>query len=105
MVDVFEVHSELIADSREFTTSFVDPRDARVREHVSRMLEAGSQWPAPWLSLDPAFASGGTISDLVGEGLLHPGCERIFQVKKSAEDVGVHQLRLHQHQRDDPLLK
>ena len=38
----------------------------------------GEQWPEPWLSLNPLFAGGGSISELVTEGLLHSECERIF---------------------------
>ena len=99
-MDVFEVHAGMVGDYREFTTSFVDPRDARIKAHVVAQLEAGSQWPAPWVSLNPAFESGGTISELVGEGLLHRECERIFRVKSSIDDLGTQQLRLHRHQRE-----
>ncbi len=99
-MDVFEVHAGMLNDYRDFTTSYIEPRDDRVRAHVEEQLVAGSQWPAPWLSLNPAFASGGTISELVSEGLLHPECERIFRVKKSDDHLGSHQLRLHRHQRD-----
>jgi hypothetical protein len=35
-------------------------------------MARGYQWPDPWLSLNPNFASGGTITDLITEGLLQP---------------------------------
>ncbi|MEH1053664.1 DEAD/DEAH box helicase [Micromonospora sp. CPCC 206171] len=99
-MDVFDVRDRLIGDYREFTSSFVDPRDERVRAHVQRLTESGYQWPAPYLSLNPNFASGGTVDGLVAEGLLHPDSERIFRIKHDKSDPGSQVLRLHQHQRD-----
>ncbi|MBI3688627.1 MAG: hypothetical protein HY241_15075 [Actinobacteria bacterium] len=57
------------------------------------------QWPDPWLSLNPSFASGGTIPELVGAGLLEPECERIFRIKTGPQDPGRLPLTLHAHQR------
>ena len=52
----------------------------------------------PGLSLNPNFASGGTITDLIAEGLLQPECERIFRLKDDGPEGSV--LQLHQHQRE-----
>lgn len=98
-MDVFDVHRKLINDYRAFTTAFVDIHDGRIQEHVRQQLERGEQWPEPWLSLNPMFASGGTVASLVAEGLLHPECERIFRVKNTLEDAGRQTITLHQHQR------
>lgn len=99
-MDVFEVHRQLIDDYAAFTTGFTEVRDPRIGRHVQQRLDNGDQWPDPYLSLNPNFASGGSVSELVGKGLLHPECERIFRVgKDGAEDAG-HVLDLHQHQRD-----
>ena len=97
-MDVFRVRDRLIEDYREFTGSFVDIHDKTIREHVAERMARGYQWPDPWLSLNPNFASGGTITDLVAEGLLQPECERIFRLKDDGLDGPV--LRLHQHQRE-----
>ena len=97
-MDVFRVRDRLIEDYREFTGSFVDIHDKTIREHVAERMALGYQWPDPWLSLNPNFASGGTITDLVAEGLLQPECERIFRLKDDGLDGSV--LRLHQHQRE-----
>jgi len=99
-MDVFDVRESLIEDYRAFTTGFVEPRDTRIRDFVERRLAEGHQWPDPWLSLNPSFASGGTISQLVEDGLLHPETERIFRVKESLTDPGRRVLELHRHQRD-----
>ena len=97
-MDVFLVRDRLIEDYREFTGSFVDIHDKHIREHVAERMARGYQWPDPWLSLNPNFASGGTITDLIAEGLLQPECERIFRLKDDGPEGSV--LRLHQHQRE-----
>ncbi|TYB36468.1 DEAD/DEAH box helicase [Micromonospora sp. AP08] len=99
-MDVFDVRDRLIGDYREFTSSFVDPRDPQIRKHVWGRTASGYQWPAPHVSLNPNFASGGTVDGLVAEGLLHPDSERIFRIKKHQDDPGSQALRLHQHQRE-----
>ena len=96
-MDVFRVRDRLIEDYREFTGSFVDIHDKKIREHVADRMNRGYQWPDPWLSLNPSFASGGTVTELVGQGLLQPESERIFRLKDNGPDGQV--LRLHQHQK------
>jgi superfamily II DNA/RNA helicase len=93
-VDVFGVRDRLIGDYREFTGSFVDIHDAAIRQHVEERMAKGYQWPDPWLSLNPSFASGGTISELVAEGLLQPKATEIFRLDNGQE------LRLHRHQKE-----
>ncbi|HEY9475636.1 MAG TPA: DEAD/DEAH box helicase, partial [Mycobacteriales bacterium] len=100
MRDIFEVRERLVGDYRAFTSAFVDPLDDRVTAHVTGQLEQGDQWPDPWLSLNPNFASGGSVDELVREGLLHPECERIFRFKSGPQDPGTQSITLHQHQRE-----
>jgi hypothetical protein len=57
-MDIFRVHQELIDD-------------------VQEELAEGKQWPEPWLSLNPMFASRGSIDELVTEKLLHPRAIRV----------------------------
>lgn len=99
-IDLFSLRESLVQDYKSFTTSFVWPRDARVRELLRTRLEESDQWPDPWLSLNPSFATGGTPSELVAQGILHPGCERIFRIKEAPEDPGRNPIVFHRHQRD-----
>ncbi|GAA0276384.1 DEAD/DEAH box helicase [Cryptosporangium japonicum] len=99
-MDVFRVHEEVINDYRAFTSGFVEVRDPRIRSFVDGQFAEGIQWPDPWLSLNPSFASGGAVPDLVDEGLLHPECARIFRRKRDLSDAGRDPIRLHQHQRE-----
>jgi superfamily II DNA/RNA helicase len=99
-MDVFALRQKLVDEYRSFTSSFVDVRDDRIRKHVESEFERGAQWPEPWVSLNPAFASGGTISELVAAGLLHEECVRIFRIKQDPDDIAGRTLTLHRHQRD-----
>ncbi|SEF56248.1 ATP-dependent helicase YprA, contains C-terminal metal-binding DUF1998 domain [Saccharopolyspora kobensis] len=101
-MDVFGVHRTLLRDYRAFTEGGTVIRDERIKEFVERDLDTKSQWPDPWLSLNPFFASSGTVLELVNEGVLHPECARIFQAGKT--DGGTvcdgRSLVFHQHQRE-----
>ncbi|WP_134661943.1 MULTISPECIES: protein kinase [unclassified Amycolatopsis] len=102
-MDVFSMHEKLIKDYREFTGGGTLIRDQRISEYVERDLDAKSQWPDPWLSLNPFFASGGTLLELTREdGLLHPECARIFQAGKTENSAVCdgRPLTLHRHQRE-----
>ncbi len=99
-MDIFRVHQDLINDYRLFTTSAIEPREPRIRQHVADELAKQTQWPEPWLSLNPMFASGGSIDELVAEDVLHPECAKIFRPKRDMNDVGTTPITLHRHQRE-----
>ena len=78
-------------------------RDDRIAKFMEADLDAKSQWPDPWLSLNPFFADGGSVADLVAAGLLRPECERIFQTGKTEAAATLRRDRrsaFYRHQRD-----
>ncbi|MGW5365989.1 DEAD/DEAH box helicase [Actinopolymorpha pittospori] len=99
-MDVFEVHERTISDYRDFTSGFVEVRDERIKAFVDQQFDDGVQWPDPWVGLNPSFATGGAVPDLVAEGLLHPEAARIFRRKDHSEDAGRDPIVLHRHQRE-----
>lgn len=99
-MDVFKVHEQVIEDYRAFTSGFVQPRDRRIAAFIEEQFAEGVQWPDPWLSLNPSFASGGAVPELVAEGLLHPECSKIFRRKDDMHDSGREPVVLHRHQRE-----
>jgi ATP-dependent helicase YprA (DUF1998 family) len=99
-MDVFDVRDKLIEDYRSFTSAFIDPRDERIKQLITERLDSGQQWPDPWISLNPNFESGGTVSELVDQGILHPECKMIFRVKHAKDDRGTIELNFHRHQRE-----
>lgn len=87
-MDVFGVHERLIEEYSAFTSSLVEVRDARIAAHLRGEQEDKVRWPDPWLSLNPNFEPGGTVTELVEKGTLHPYCDRFFRAKKDPEDEG-----------------
>ena len=59
--DIFDVHRRLISDYRAFTEGAAVIRDPRIAKFMEADLDAKSQWPDPWLSLNPFFADGGSV--------------------------------------------
>ncbi|WP_225799131.1 protein kinase [Streptomyces sp. NK15101] len=100
-MDVFGIHAELIDEYESFTKSATVIRDPRIEGFVDEDLRAKSQWPDPWLSLNPFFADGGQVTDLVRDGVLHPRCAEIFQAgkKEGARRPDGRPLTFHLHQR------
>ena len=100
-MDVFQIREQLVSDYSSFTSSFVEPREPRIKALLEQRDDNGSQWPEPWLSLNPNFASGGTVDELVAQGLLHPETAKIFRVKESRDDTGLDKpISFHRHQRE-----
>ncbi|MFD8493872.1 protein kinase [Amycolatopsis sp. NPDC059657] len=102
-MDVFAVHEKLIDDYRAFTEGGTIIRDEDIAAFVTQDLDSKSQWPDPWLSLNPFFASGGTMLELTGDdGVLHSECARIFQAGKTEGGTVCdgRPLTLHRHQRE-----
>jgi hypothetical protein len=100
-LDVFEIREQLVTDYSSFTSSFVEPRDDRIKTLLAKRDENGSQWPEPWLSLNPNFESGGTVDELVAAGLLHHEAAKIFRAKANRSDTGTGTpIRFHRHQRE-----
>ena len=75
-MDAFGVLDEVLGDYRSFVTGFLNIQDDRVREKVDTEIESGLLWPEPWLALNPAFEPGGTVTELVDRGVLHPTAAR-----------------------------
>ena len=48
----------------------------------------GEYWPSPLIQLNPSFVGGGSIGELVEEGLLHPECSQIFRWGKDNGRLG-----------------
>jgi ATP-dependent helicase YprA (DUF1998 family) len=98
-VNVFELRDRLVADYGDFTRSFLQIHDERVRMRVDAELDSGLLWPEPLIQLNPTFEPGGTIDELVDEGVLDSRCRAIFRRDKDKSPEG-EVLRLHRHQAD-----
>ncbi|MFD6414885.1 protein kinase [Streptomyces sp. NPDC060194] len=101
-MDVFGIHRDLIDEYERFTKGATVVRDGRISGFIEDDLARKSQWPDPWLSLNPFFDDGGNVQDLVRDGVLHPRCAEIFQAgkKEDARRPSGRPLTFHRHQRE-----
>lgn len=99
-MDVFDLRDRLVSDYQSYTRSFIKIRDPRIGGFVDNVLNSEGFWPEPLLQLNPTFQPGGTIDELVEQGVLHKECSRIFRIDKSDTDHVGKQLLLHEHQRE-----
>jgi hypothetical protein len=97
-MNVFELRDRLVGDYAGYVESYLQIRDPRIRDVVHGEIARGLLWPEPLISLNPFFAPGGTVDEMVAEGVLHPRCASIFRVGKSDAHPEGAPLRLHRHQ-------
>jgi ATP-dependent helicase YprA (DUF1998 family) len=69
-----------------------------VRAKVDAWFDQGRLWPDPMVGLNPTFAVGGSVDDLVTDAVLHPRCGEIFRAGKSVIDPTGKPMTLYQHQ-------
>ncbi|MFC3833956.1 MULTISPECIES: DEAD/DEAH box helicase [Deinococcus] len=95
-MDVFEFRNNVINDYASYVRSFISILDPRVERYVAEQFSAGAFWPEPLVQLNPNFEPGGSVTDLVADGVLDPECAHIFQFRR--EDGTRVPARLHAHQ-------
>ncbi len=95
-MNVFELRRRQVQEYESYVRSFMAIADDRVRAEVDSQLDDGLLWPQPRLGLNPRFAAGGRIDELVDDGILHGECGRIFRIKD--DDGPGRRLHLHRHQ-------
>lgn len=99
-MNVFEIKTQVVDRYADYMRSFVQIRDAGIRRFVDERLDEGRLWPDPLVQLNPSFESGGSIDELVAQGVLHRDCAAIFRHGKGDEYPGGSPMRLHRHQRE-----
>lgn len=64
-MNVFELRRKVVDDYSAYVRSFISIRDTPIKERVERDLEEGLLWPQARIGLNPAFAEGAWVEDLV----------------------------------------
>ncbi|MDO5309694.1 MAG: DEAD/DEAH box helicase [Planctomycetia bacterium] len=95
-MNVFDLRQTIVNDYNSFITGEINIRDKRIDAEVRKALDSGLLWPAATVQLNPAYKSDKTITDLVNNGVLDPGCDEIFRIRE--EGKASVPLRLYQHQ-------
>ncbi len=98
-MDVFAFRKDLVEEYERFSRSFTNIRAADISSKVDATYADGHFWPAPLIQLNPNFAPGGWVDDLVDDGTLDAECAKVFRLKHAGNTFG-ERLLLHRHQTD-----
>lgn len=90
-LNVFDLRDRVIEDYHQYVESFLNIRNERIRNYLSEELSKGILWPDPLIQLNPSYKMGKTVAELVGKGVLHPLCEKIFQKDGESFHLYFHQ--------------
>ena len=77
-MDIIELHGRAVGRYKEYIRSFIDIRDADIREEVTRQLDTGKLWPEPLVQFNPAYQPGESIKQLVADNVLHTELQHVF---------------------------
>lgn len=77
---IFDLHTSVLTDYRDFVQSFIQIADERARAFVDHHLTTESRlWPEPLIQLSPSYALGATVDDLATRGIIARETARIFR--------------------------
>ncbi|MCS7033181.1 MAG: DEAD/DEAH box helicase, partial [Phycisphaerae bacterium] len=92
-MSIFDLHSQVIADYRDFVRSFFTIADERARQYVEQALvEEARLWPDFLLQVSPSYVRGDSVDELARKGVIHAEIARIF---RTTDDKPFH---LYKHQ-------
>ena len=70
-MSVFDLHSSVLGDYRDFVRSFFTVADDRAREFVDReLLEEARLWPEALLQVSPSYARVATVDELAEQDVV-----------------------------------
>ncbi|WP_316206513.1 MULTISPECIES: DEAD/DEAH box helicase [unclassified Bradyrhizobium] len=99
-MNVFELDDALVKDYSTFARSFTNIKSEDIENSVKLIYQSGRFWPEPLLQLNPHYKSGGSILDLVHDGMLDPGCAAYFRDFQALANAPDQSLKLRRHQRE-----
>ena len=79
-MSIFNLHSTVVADYRDFVRSFFTVADARAREFIDHeLLDEARLWPEALLQVSPSYARVASVDDLAARGVILPETAQIFR--------------------------
>ena len=79
-MSIFDLHSAVLDDYRDFVRSFFRIADDRAREFVDRSLvDEARLWPDFLLQVSPSYPRTATVDELCSRGELDEEAGRIFR--------------------------
>lgn len=90
---IFDLHSSVLDDYRNFVRSFFTIADQRAREFVDHaLMEEGELWPESLLQLSPSYARAASVDELAAGGTITKDAASIFRTQNNTP------FHLYQHQ-------
>ena len=79
-MSIFSLHSNVLADYRDFVRSFFTVADDRAREFINReLVEEARLWPEALLQVSPSYARVASVDELAARGVLLLETAQIFR--------------------------
>jgi len=76
--NIFDLHNNILDDYKAYIRSFINISDRKILGKVKEELESGSLYPQPLIQFNPSFESGGSVQDLINDGILVDDFNNIF---------------------------
>ncbi|MBU6410807.1 MAG: DEAD/DEAH box helicase [Verrucomicrobia bacterium] len=84
-MSVFDLHSSVLADYRDYVRSFFTVADGRAREFIDRVLvQEQALWPEPMVQVSPSYARAAAVDDLVEHGVILRETAEIFRTERGS---------------------
>lgn len=78
--NIFELHADILADYKQFVSSFINISDDQIKQVVEEEILTGRFWPEPLIQFNPSFEILGSVNEFCGnEKLFHPDMAHIFK--------------------------
>ncbi len=76
--NIFDLHKDILDDYKLYIDSFINIADERILSKVKEEFNSGNLYPEPLIQFNPSFESGGSVNDLVNNGILSKEFNNIF---------------------------
>ena len=76
--NIFDLHKDILDDYKHYIDSFINISDLRILETVRKDFDSGNLYPEPLVQFNPSFESGGSVKDLINDGILVDDFNNIF---------------------------
>jgi hypothetical protein len=80
MMNIFDLHRDVLADYRDFVRSFLMIADEKARRFVDKALEEEARlWPDFLVQVSPSYATASSVDQLAQQGSITGETAAIFR--------------------------
>ena len=84
-MSIFNLHSTVLGDYRDFVRSFFTVADDRAREFIDREpVEQARLWPEALLQVSPSYARAASVDELADRGVILRKTAQIFRADRGS---------------------